>query len=147
MPNFWERIREQQEAEARANQPPPRSDGPWWAQGTTLGSTAQNPVPTAPGPSQSHIGADGHDYSKADHLRSQATCPMCGSGNYMKARSDVGRRCWDCGHNEGREVHDRTLPQAVTMEGPPQMAMQTNAGGKMLNNYHPNPADAAMVGE
>jgi hypothetical protein len=33
------------------------------------------------------------------------------------------------------------------MEGPPQMAMQTNAGGKMLNNYHPNPADAAMVGE
>lgn len=145
MTNFWERVRVQQEAEAAASQPPRRPDGPWWAEGTTLGATAQNPVSMAPGPAQPHIGADGHDYSKANHLKSQASCPECGSGDYMKASQNTSRRCWDCGHNEGREVHDRTLPRAVTMEGPPQMARQTNAGGRMTNNYHPNPADAAMV--
>ena len=135
MANYWERLRAQQEAD-RIQSLPQRSDGPWWAQNTTIGSTAQNPVPTTPAPSQSHTEADGHDYSKADHLKSQANCPNCGSTDYMKASANVARRCWDCGHNEGREVHDPTLPAAITMEGPAQRAMQTDAGGAVINNYH-----------
>lgn len=143
MSNFWERLRQQQEAEQRANQPPRRSDGPWWAEGSNIGQTAQNPAPDPQNVTQPHIGADGHDYSKAMHLKQQGTCPMCGGTNYMKARSDVSRRCWDCGHNEGRDVHDPSLPTAVTMEGPAQRAMQTAAGGASVSNYHPNPYDAA----
>src|SRR5882724_4734662 len=105
MSDFWSRKRD--ELQARGELPPPqRSElvsGPWWSDGTTLLQQSQITAPESSEPrTEPSDGLDGHDVSKAAHLRASSNCPRCNKTDFMKVSSSVAPRCFSCGYVEGR---------------------------------------------
>lgn len=123
MTDFWDHYRQQQEQEEKAKAPVV-PDAPWWAMGTTL-TPSSSAVPQQPSQgsaepvSEGHRwaeqeglqGADGHDFSKAMHLREDGICPSCGRDGLMTPSADTERhpeaqaRCFFCGFNTARSIH------------------------------------------
>jgi hypothetical protein len=142
---FWERkvAAKRAEEQPASTMPSARSsDPPWWAQGTRLVPATQvagQGVLELPGI------VDGHDVSKAQHLKKSGFCPDCGSGNYMTPPGSKMTRCFDCGYNTAREYMHPSAGFNAVSEGPAQKARQVDAGGGITHNYHGNITSAGQA--
>lgn len=134
---FWDRKRQEYQGQHPGAAPSRPSDAPWWAAGTQL---LPVPAPAASEPqrgSQSDGTIDGHDISRVAFLKGKAEeCPYCPRdpktgvrGNMYKPSPSAAMRCFDCGHVEGRDIHDMSLPTSAIMEGPVMSARQVDQGG------------------
>lgn len=116
MSDFWSRKKE--ELQAKGELPPSKRSepvsGPWWSEGTTLLQQRQNEAQSQPesrtGPSD---GLDGHDVSKAAHLRASSNCPRCNKTDFMKVSAATAPRCFSCGYVEGRQLNDENLMSGI----------------------------------
>lgn len=116
MSDFW--SRKKQELQDSGELPSPRRSepvsGPWWADGTTLLQQRQNAAERQPeGRIEPSDGLDGHDVSKASHLRASSNCPRCGKTDFMKVSASVAPRCFSCGYVEGRQLNDENLMSGI----------------------------------
>ena len=120
MSDFWTRKKE--ELQAKGELPSPRRSepisGPWWADGTSLlqqrQNEPQNQPESRPGASESRPGTvDGHDVSKASHLKASSECPRCQSNDFMKVSSSTAPRCFSCGYVGGRQLNDENLMTGI----------------------------------
>lgn len=137
--DFWERKRLEQQSKQPAPQPSQPSSGPWWQRGYTdprqRETVPQQAAQSVPEPTDGRI--DGHDVSKASHIRREGRCPECGSDGYFQFSEGL-QRCYFCGYSEGRTIHSIGLMTHAVAEGPAQKARQVDSGGKVVNNYHGN---------
>lgn len=87
------------------------------------------------------------DFQRAVGIRSGDWCPNCGSGNYMQPPdSSRAKHCFNCGHVEGRSVHDMNMPMsAVTDTGQGRMARQLSQHGFQGNIRSGNEAAQSNV--
>lgn len=103
--DFWELKRQQLQQQGKLPQPrqePVKYKGAWWAEETETETLVHGPTRE-----QQVIQDSNHDFSKAQHLRSNAgNCPNCGSGNYVSPSASSANRCFDCGYIAGREVNN-----------------------------------------
>lgn len=151
--------------QARKNAPPKREstrrDGPWWMHRSAHEEHSPN----------AQI-ADAMDYIKENYgtgkltpeeaavvqastasakmVKKAGSCPECGGKNYAslgQVASEHGsfenHQCFDCGYPVR---HDGVPGMGSVVTGAGQRARQTNAGGKVINNYHPQNTAAGRLG-
>lgn len=169
MSNFWERKKAEYAQQHQPYTGPVNpSDQPWWARGTSLvpqsapqdpqpqdGSqaTGQPPVnaprPNDPGYVAYRLSqpAGDSDLQRTVSARSGDWCPNCGSGNFMQPPdSSRAKRCFNCGHVEGRSVHDMNMPMtAITDTGQGRTARQLSQRGFQGNISSGNEAAKSNV--
>lgn len=149
MPNdFWQRKKEelQQKGELPMPRPGPvRASEPWWADGTSLLQTrARGPENPLQGQLELPGTVDGHDVSRAMHLKASSECPMCYAGRpgdkkpgLMRPLPSSVARCMSCGYAEGRQLNDPDmLSSAVVSDVATLNVKQTPDGGSRKNSTH-----------
>lgn len=105
-------------------------DRPWWD---------NSPVPTpnpTPVDSNPQDRLEGHDVSKAQHIKGEGNCPECGSDGYFSPTGNTVRRCYFCGYLDGRDVRSVGVIGGAISSGTTRSARQTDSGGRIVNNYH-----------
>lgn len=156
MVDFWTLKKQQlqEKGELPSARPEPVSNGPWWQSGSYPSQQENGPQRGL----QSHTEAsegqrsddgkiDGHDVSKAMHVKSSSACPMCQAGGpgkeklpgMMKATSSSASRCMSCGHVDGRTLNDVALLSGARV--PENVAQsvrirQTDDGGARTDSTH-----------
>lgn len=114
----------------------------WWtaklAGITPVGPLArQDPTPPMP-PSQQPMQAmpqfqvSPNTTERAQSSKQTASCPECGSGNYM-AVANAAPRCYDCGYPISQSGSRYGSLTGAHVEGPTQAAM----GNDTTNNWNP----------
>ena len=112
----------------------------WWANklGTTPPAVGRpvNDVPMPPtqqpmAPMPSFQGAQ--TPPQAPSAKSSATCPDCGSGNYMSPSPSIAYRCYDCGYPVQQQgSRFGSLAGAHT-----DASVQAASGNATANNWNP----------
>lgn len=129
MTDFWDRKREELQTKGELPKPKPtvmQSNGAWWMVDNSLRGNQLEP----PRPSEDHTDPyEGHDVSRAEHLRQKDRCPECGSGDYFKTSAATAARCWTCGHVEGRRLNEPNMPSIVSTDARTLQIRQTQGGG------------------
>lgn len=157
MTDFWERKKQELQQEGKLPMPRPEpvraSEGPWWAEGTQLHQPQQIEPQR---PAQGHIAGtvDGHDVSKAAHLKAESYCPMCGAGGpgketlpgIMKPNATAAARCGSCGYVEGRGINTDGVISSISVSGVETKSIrQTADGGSRQNSTHMGASAADMA--
>jgi hypothetical protein len=147
--DFWERKRQEliQKGELPQARPEPIS-GPWWQYpGNHTGQQQKTPQNGSQGRTEGTVRdgiVDGHDVSKAMHLKSSSVCPMCHSGGegdkrpgLMKPSASAATRCLSCGYVEGRCINEDNLMTGITVRDVPTLKVkQTADGGSRKDSTH-----------
>lgn len=156
--DFWgERAKKNKPAEpARPNY----SRGPWWANPDEP-PTPNDQVSRSLDYIKERYGGDGLTPEEAAIVeastasaktvrKSKGNCPECGSRNYASlgmVTSEHGsfenKQCFDCGYPVR---HDGVPGRGSVVQGAAYHARQTNSGGKVINNYHPQNTAAGRLG-
>lgn len=110
---------------------------PWWQDPPGSPEPVSHPVLGPTGQLTSEqvaraAQAEGHNVSRAQHLKNEDNCPGCGGGDYMSPPGSTRRRCFDCGYPIVQQGSGVTIS---TNSGTP--ARQVASGGKVTRNYHP----------
>lgn len=142
MSDFWSRVAGNPAPTAPAyTGPPVATKTPWWQDPPT-----QQPAASPYGVQAASGGqltteqvaraaqAEGHNISRAQHLKNEENCPGCGGGDYMSPPGSTRRRCFDCGYPL---VQQGSGVSVTTSSGKGTAARQVDAGGKIAHNYHP----------
>lgn len=117
------------------------SNADWWAKKLGNSQPAQQGRPSAMPPmpqSQQPMvqmpafQQQANPAEKAQSARQTATCPECGSGNYM-AVANAAARCYDCGYPIQQSGSRYGSLTGATVEGSAKQA----AGNDTTNNYNP----------
>lgn len=113
---------------------------PWWQDMTPPApQPAPSPGAVLPGTgitteaAARQAAAEGHDVSRAEHIRHEGNCPSCGGGDYLSAPGGGRKRCFDCGYpliQQGSGLN-------VSRSGKGTQARQVDAGGAIVHNYQP----------
>jgi ribosomal protein S27E len=113
----------------------------WWAN-KLAGNAPQAPVgrpdnmPPMP-PSQQPMAQmpsfQPQTASKAASASQTATCPDCGSGNYMSPSSQIALRCYDCGYPISQSGGRFGALTGARVEG----AAKAANGNDTTNNWNP----------
>ena len=120
------------------------SNADWWAKRLGNAPSQQPPVapqqfvqqPVAPMPSQyqqPYAQVPQEPATKAQSARSTETCPMCGSGNFMRANPSVVGRCFECGYPLEQSGSAVGSLAGARVEG----ATLNAKGNDTTNNYNP----------
>lgn len=152
--DFWGNL-------ARKNghktQTPDPQSRPWWdtslspREAESRQTVNYYPATNESGLSQEELEILDASTKHADMVRKSAneSCPHCSGNNYAslgRVVSNQGsfenKQCWDCGYPVN---HDGVPPGHVSITGAGR-ARQTNAGGKIINNYHPKNTVAGRIG-
>ena len=112
----------------------------WWANklaGTTPQVPQGRPDPTPPMPPSQQPMAQMPAFQAPQTTRAQsasqtATCPDCGSGNYMVIQN-AAPRCYDCGYPIQQSGSRFGGLAGANVEGAPKTAM----GNDTSNNWNP----------
>jgi ribosomal protein S27AE len=111
----------------------------WWAKklGTTQPQQGRpDPAPAMP-PSQQPMAQmpafQQPQASKAQSATQTATCPDCGSGNYMAPNPQIALRCYDCGYPIQQSGSRFGGLAGAHVEG----AAKPATGNDTTNNYNP----------
>lgn len=121
------------------------SNADWWAK--KLGNTAPaqqgrpDPTPAMP-PSQQpmqvmptfqNTATPATAASQARSASQSATCPDCGSANYMSPNANVALRCYDCGYPVQQSGSRYGSLTGAHVEGAATQAL----GNDTTNNWNP----------
>lgn len=113
----------------------------WWANklaGQTPAPQVGRPdsTPTMP-PSQQPMAVmptfPPQTTTKAQYANSSASCPDCGSGNYMSPSAQIALRCYDCGYPVQQSGSRYGSLTGAHVEGGAKAA----AGNDTTNNWNP----------
>lgn len=152
MSDFWSRKKEELQREGKLPMPRPGPvkalEGPWWAEGSSLLQT-RNRAPENPLQGELELPGvvDGHDVSKAAHIKAQSVCPSCGAGGpasdpkltgLMKATPSTAAQCGSCGYVEGRKINDDGIMSGILNPSSVRTlnVKQTGDGGTNKNSTH-----------
>jgi len=112
----------------------------WWAK--KLGNNPQvqqgrpDPTPAMP-PSQVPLapmpGFQPPTTTKAQYANSTASCPDCGSGNYMSPSDTIAKRCYDCGYPVQQSGSRYGSLTGAHVDGAAKAAL----GNDATNNWNP----------
>lgn len=117
----------------------------WWAQRLAQqapqvpqGRPANNvPMPPSQQPMQAMpsfppASPQGQTATRAQSAQQTASCPECGSGNYM-AVANAAPRCYDCGYPIAQSGSRYGALTGANVEG----AVQTSRGNDTQSNWNP----------
>jgi len=119
------------------------SNSDWWAK--KLGQQPQIPVgrpdptPQMPPSQQPMAPMPGFQQSQPDLARlapsskSTASCPDCGSGNFMAPTAQIAPRCYDCGYPIQQSGGRYGALAGAHVEGAAKQA----SGNDTTNNWNP----------
>jgi hypothetical protein len=114
----------------------------WWAKklesaGRNTIAPRQDPTPPMP-PSQQPLAVmpsfqPQTTSTKAQSANSNASCPDCGSGNYMSPSAQIALRCYDCGYPVQQSGSRFGALTGAHVEGNAKAA----TGNDASNNWNP----------
>ena len=153
--DFWQLKKQEliEKGELPSARPEPVPNGPWWQGSTYHGNQTEGPQRGLQSRTEGTVQpgtdgkVDGHDVSKAMHVKASSACPMCSAGGpgreklpgMMKATSSSAPRCMSCGHVDGRQLNDVALlsgsrvPESVAQS---VRIKQTDDGGAKADSTH-----------